>query len=287
MSSSTVDVHEAALAEPKALMTATTAGQDASSALSSRLVPFQTASEFVAHMQSEVKADQCFVPMLLACFMTGFTSVASFSACYIWCGFQTGNLAQLGLAVARTFQADESHAFLLPDRQALTSLGAFLLGTMMGRVGDRFGAARRAWLAFATVLQALLLAIAAGCIRAADEPDVASSRGVPSWTSAPAFLGLAFASASLGLQGIVSKRLNTQFGTTLVLTTIWVELLNDPKLFVWGRVKTRDHRLLAVLFLFVGAFIGRALIESPVGTFGTLLIGAAFRALTATVWTFI
>ncbi|KAJ3201868.1 hypothetical protein HDU82_007814 [Entophlyctis luteolus] len=287
MSSSTVEVRDTALAEPKTLITAAMSEQDGAGALSSRVVPFKTAPEFVAHMRSEVKADQCFVPMLLACFMTGFTSVASFSACFIWCGFQTGNLAQLGLAVARTFQADESHAFLLPDRQALTSLGSFLLGTMVGRVGDRFGAARRAWLAFATVLQAVLLAIAAGCIYAADEPDIASSRGTPSWTSAAAFLGLAFASASLGLQGIVAKRLNTQFGTTLVLTTIWVELLNDPKLFVFGRVKTRDHRLLAVLFLFVGAFVGRALIESSVGTFGTLLIGAAFRALTAIVWAFI
>jgi hypothetical protein len=54
-----------------------------------------------------------------------------------------------------------------------------------------------------------------------------------------AMAALGFASATLGLQGIVGKRLNTPFGTAVVLTTIWVELINEPKLFILKRNKAR------------------------------------------------
>lgn len=57
-----------------------------------------------------------------------------------------------------------------------------------------------------------------------------------------AMAALGFASATLGLQGIVGKRLNTPFGTAVVLTTIWVELINEPKLFVIKRNKARVRR---------------------------------------------
>ncbi|KAJ3111594.1 hypothetical protein HK100_002637 [Physocladia obscura] len=225
--------------------------------------------------------------MLVACFFTGFTSVASFTACYVWCGFQTGNLAQLGLAVARTFETDADHTFLVGDRQALASLGSFLVGTLLGRVGDAIGPARRAWLVAATAIQAAFLALAAVSLHIGQESDYAGYRGAPSWITPAGFFGLAFASASLGLQGVIGKRLNTQFGTTLVLTTIWVELLNDPFLFARRPVKSRDHKFLAVLFLFLGAFIGRAMIDSSLGTVGTFAVGAAVRLLTSFIWVFV
>ena len=44
--------------------------------------------------------------------------------------------------------------------------------------------------------------------------SIAAVRGDPSWTVALTYVGLAFMSASLGLQGILGKRLNTQFTTT-------------------------------------------------------------------------
>jgi hypothetical protein len=44
--------------------------------------------------------------------------------------------------------------------------------------------------------------------------SIASDRGDPAWTNTLTFVALTFMSASLGLQGIQGKRLNTQFGTT-------------------------------------------------------------------------
>jgi len=44
----------------------------------------------------------------------------------------------------------------------------------------------------------------------------------PAWTNALTFVGLALISASLGLQGILGKRLNTQFGTTSAYIFVWM-----------------------------------------------------------------
>jgi len=46
------------------------------------------------------------------------------------------------------------------------------------------------------------------------QPGISNARDDPAWTNALTFVGLAFMSASLGVQGILGKRLNTQFGTT-------------------------------------------------------------------------
>jgi hypothetical protein len=46
------------------------------------------------------------------------------------------------------------------------------------------------------------------------QPSISNARADPAWTNALTFVGLAFMSASLGVQGILGKRLNTQFGTT-------------------------------------------------------------------------
>jgi hypothetical protein len=48
----------------------------------------------------------------------------------------------------------------------------------------------------------------------AGQPSISGARDLPAWTNALSFVGLGLISASFGVQGIVGKRLNTQFGTT-------------------------------------------------------------------------
>lgn len=73
----------------------------------------------------------------------------------------------------------------------------------------------------------------------------------------------------------------------VVLTTIWVELFCDPRLFRFNqRVISRDHRFLAVISLFLGAFVARAILY-PLGTAGALGIGAGLRLLTTLSWAFV
>jgi hypothetical protein len=111
------------------------------------------------------------------------------------------------------------------------------------------GAISRLWLISSTLLQALFTMAASIAIWKSGQPGVAVSRGDPAWTNLLLFVCVAFMSVSLGLQGIMGKRLNTPFSTTskyhnppswcflkltivclVVLTTIWCA---NPTYFIY------------------------------------------------------
>jgi hypothetical protein len=217
------------------------------------------------------------------------SGAVSFSAIFVWCAFQTGNAVQLALALARLFQGSPGHhdtSFHIADKQALTSLTTFLFGAFIGRIGDRIGAKTRLWLFLGTVIQALFTMAAAISLWKSGEGSVASTRAVPAWTNAATYACLGLMSASMGLQGIMGKRLNTQFATTIVLTTVWCELMTDPKLFAARHVASRDHKIIAVSSLFVGGFCSRAILQA-IGSPASLGICTGLRILIALSWFFV
>lgn len=71
--------------------------------------------------------------------------------------------------------------------------------------------------------------------------------------------------------------------TTVVLTTTWVEIFNDPLLLAMKRVPSRDIRVLGVIFLLFGAFVSRA-IMGPIGNSGALGVLCGFRLLQTFWW---
>jgi hypothetical protein len=73
----------------------------------------------------------------------------------------------------------------------------------------------------------------------------------------------------------------------VVLTTVWVELMSDPRLFkLREKVVSRDHKVIAAVSLFLGGFVGRALL-GKIGAAGTLGIAVGFRVLIAISWIFV
>lgn len=63
--------------------------------------------------------------------------------------------------------------------------------------------------------------------------------------------------------------------------------MTDPRLFKFRqRVMSRDHRLIAAVSLFLGAFVGRSIL-GQIGTAGTLGVGAGFRVLISLSWIFV
>ncbi|TFY73037.1 hypothetical protein EWM64_g10975, partial [Hericium alpestre] len=87
--------------------------------------------------------------------------------------------------------------------------------------------------------------------------------------------------------GIMGKRLNTQFATTIVLTTVWCELMADPMLFDLRRaVISRDLKLVAILALFLGGFVSRAILQA-IGSPAALGIGTGMRVFIALAWLFV
>jgi hypothetical protein len=151
-------------------------------------------------------------------------------------------------------------------------------GAFLGRIGDRMGAKSRLWLFMGTMIQALFTMAAALCIWKSGQLNFADDRGSPSWTNALSYTCIGFMSASLGLQGIMGKRVNTQFATTsqfsfppillvayiliiaiVVLTTVWCELMADPKLFnIRHMVISRDHKVIGIAALFLGVYLLRS-----------------------------
>ena len=156
----------------------------------------------------------------------------------------------------------------------------------MAQIGDKIGNNTRLWFFLGSLFQALLTAIAAITIHLGGQGSIASVRGSPAWTNPLGDVALGFASASMGLQGVMAKRLKSEFNACIVLSTTWVELVGDPKLFCRGFVKTREHRVYAILSAFVGGFTAFAILDriSDAGAFG---IGAGIRILVAVGWLFV
>jgi hypothetical protein len=73
---------------------------------------------------------------------------------------------------------------------------------------------------------------------------------------------------------------------SVVLTTIWCELVADPNLFDRRWVSSRDRKLIGAMFIFSGGFIGRTLVDQ-IGPAGALGVGTGLRILIAIGWLFV
>ncbi|KAF7323663.1 hypothetical protein MKEN_00587100 [Mycena kentingensis (nom. inval.)] len=196
----------------------------------------------------------------------------SFSAAFVWCGFQTGNFAQLALAVARILgTTNPADRVLLPaDILALTSLLAFNPGAFTGgRTGDRIGAQSARGLSAAP----------------SSKRRSHSARGFALLSS----VAMGLMAASLGVQGVIGKRLGTNLSTTVVpYRPMDRAVVADPHLFKspTRRIASRDHRALALFVLFGGAIIARLML-GQVGAAATLGFATGLRMLIAASWLFV
>jgi hypothetical protein len=88
----------------------------------------------------------------------------------------------------------------------------------------------------------------------------------------------------ISLSSFPGRRVLT--GGQVVLTTVWCELMADPKLFVSRPVPSRDHKMLGIAALFVGGFCSRAILQA-IGSPASLGIGAGLRVVIALSWFFV
>ncbi|KAI5832278.1 hypothetical protein K523DRAFT_349982 [Schizophyllum commune Tattone D] len=216
--------------------------------------------------------------------MSGYMNAVTFSAIFVWCGFQSGNTAQLAIALARLWEGHTT-AFLIADKQALTSLLTFVAGGLVARAFERMGPKSRGWLWLGTMLQALLTMAAgiAGWKSNQGYPGISDDRFSvgPAWDDAVSFLCLGFISASMGLQGVQAIRLKTNSGATLPLTTTWCELVGIDGLFRLHKWNTpRDQRMLGIFSVMLGALTARGLVFR-IGSPGALGVAVGVRILTA------
>ncbi|OAX34255.1 hypothetical protein K503DRAFT_803733 [Rhizopogon vinicolor AM-OR11-026] len=247
-----------------------------------------TMTRLKRYFLAEVDAQRSTLPLTGYCFMTGVINAVIFSAIFIWCGSQTGNTIQLPLAVARLLNGKHDYSLHLVERQALCSLVTFMFGVFIGaRLGDMMGFKTRAWLFMGTFIQALFTMASAILMWEDRERSLADALDNPAWSNTLSFLFTGFLSASMGLQGVMAKRVDTHFSTTVALTVTWCELISNPKLLHVRRLVTsRDHQILTVACFAAGGFAGRVLLDK-IGSANTLGIGAGIRLIIGVWWLFI
>jgi hypothetical protein len=215
---------------------------------------------------------------------------------------------QLSLAIARLINGQHDYSFHSVDQQALCSLISFVLAVFLGaKIGDKIGSKTRVWLFLGTFIQTLFTIAAAVLMWEDRESSVADARYDPAWSGTLSFAFTGFLSASMGLQGVMAKRVGTHFSTTgaylpcfiffekkgliltlwtVALTTTWCELMADPKLLDVRRlVASRDHKIMTVALFVLGGFAGRTSLDQ-IGSARTLAIAAGIRLITSVWWLF-
>jgi uncharacterized membrane protein YfcA len=92
---------------------------------------------------------------------------------------------------------------------------SFILAVFLGAlIGDKVGSKTRAWLFLGTFIQTLFTIAAAVLMWEDRESSVADARDDPAWSGTLSFAFTGFLSASMGLQGVMAKRVGTHFSTT-------------------------------------------------------------------------
>ncbi|KAG9079546.1 hypothetical protein FRC06_007674 [Ceratobasidium sp. 370] len=148
----------------------------------------------------------------------------------------------------------------------------------------------RLWLVCGTLFQSLLLVLSAvAALHDHTTPSTLSTSRLTAssgWSSPAGFAALALLSASMGFQGVMAHRMGSGFGATVVLSSLWVELVGSPGGLRWKTY--RGVRVGTILLFIVGGFVGAVLRDDKVlGISSALFIGAGFRVVIALSWVFV
>jgi len=181
--------------------------------------------------------------MLTLTVVTGLVDAVSYLALgHVFVANMTGNVVFLGFALVG--------AANLSALASVVALMAFLVGALAGgRLGTRFATHRGKLLKTATAVQTVLVAVT---VAAAAVTDGRVTTGVQ--YTLIVFLGL-----GMGLQNAVARRLGVPDLTTTVLTLTLTGLAADSTP-AGGEAPRPGRRILSVLAMFLGAFVGAQLV---------------------------
>ncbi|WP_316784988.1 YoaK family protein [Streptomyces sasae] len=181
--------------------------------------------------------------MLMLTVITGLVDAVSYLGLgHVFVANMTGNVVFLGFALVG--------AVNLSVLASAVALAAFLVGALAGgRLGTWFAAHRGKQLKTASAVQTFLVAVT---VAAAAVTDGRVTTGVQ--YTLIVFLGL-----GMGLQNAVARRLGVPDLTTTVLTLTLTGLAADSTP-AGGEAPRPGRRILSVLAMFLGAFVGAQLV---------------------------
>jgi uncharacterized membrane protein YoaK (UPF0700 family) len=183
------------------------------------------------------------VLMVAMTFVTGLVDAFSFLVLgHVFVANMTGNVVFLGFAFAG------AQGFSIPASSlaiAFFGLGALLGGT----IGARLSQHRGRLLSTSATIQAVLLAASV----------LLAAFGANPISSADRYALIAVLSAAMGIQNATARRLAVPDLTTTVLTLTITGIASDSTL-AGGAGAMAGRRVIAVITMLAGAFIGAALV---------------------------
>ncbi|WP_234545316.1 YoaK family protein [Streptomyces shenzhenensis] len=181
--------------------------------------------------------------MLTLTVVTGLVDAVSYLALgHVFVANMTGNVVFLGFALVGTAN--------LSALASAVALAAFLFGALAGgRLGTRFATHRGNLLKTATAVQTVLVAVTVAAVA------VTGGR----ITTGVQYALIVFLGLSMGLQNAVARRLGVPDLTTTVLTLTLTGLAADS-ILAGGAAPRPGRRILSVLAVLLGAFVGAQLV---------------------------
>jgi uncharacterized membrane protein YoaK (UPF0700 family) len=197
------------------------------------------------------------IQLILLAFATGIGDATTFPDYGVFASNQTGNTALLGLGA---LNVDPT---IISLSNAGASLGMFIGGCLIfGQLGNYFGVRKRGWLLTTNFAQTILVFAAAG-IR---QITTYSRTGPQSYAVISL---LSFASAG---QVACARSLDIPEITTAVVTLAYVDVLVDPNIFRGGS-RSRNRRLIFVVALLAGCFVGATFVKQKLEVWALFLAG--------------
>ncbi|KZM19333.1 uncharacterized protein EKO05_0002918 [Ascochyta rabiei] len=235
--------------------------------------------------------------ILLGCFFcSGLVDSMAFNmyACFV--SMQTGNTIFVGLGV--NGQPDSAPRYSWA--KSLTAIVCFALGALFFSTFHRFFGPQKRWVLISSfAIQALLVAVVAIITTIPvipNHPPVVITRNDSeflTFTMPSTFPGSDFAAITIlafqsAGQIVASRALKYNAMPTVVLTSLYCDLMSDAQLFTapLGQNADRNRRFLGAVLLLAGAISGAFLTKSDAGFKGGLWIAVFIKTTMAVAWFF-
>ncbi|KAK6362373.1 hypothetical protein TWF730_006064 [Orbilia blumenaviensis] len=195
------------------------------------------------------------LPVLATSYVSGLTDSAAYNAWSCFISMQTGNTVFLGLGASRQ-PASKPFGWL----SSLLSIGCFMLGVAtISFCSRKAGATLRGTLVASFFFQATLIVVAASLVEGGVVPipgreELEHASG-PSPFYHISLLPLAFLAFQAAGQIVVSRSFGHNHIPSIVLTSLYSDLVADPLFFQPVNIK-RNERIASAILILTGAISG-------------------------------
>lgn len=242
-------------------------------------------------LRDEVHVDYTDLPLMACCLVSGLCDSVTVNASNVFVSMQTGNTVFLALGSAG-LPAHETYLWL----RSLVSIVSFAFGCFCFSNTRRFHPKRKSTLALSFLVQSGAIFLAAALAQAQVVSDFAQAE-VPGFGggendaasltgSQIVLLPVALLAWQFGGQISSSRMLGFGEVPTCVLTSVYCDLLSDPKILAPLKDNAkRNRRFMAIVLLLLGGICGGWLQRSAGGMTAVLWIAGFIKLMLAVSWT--